>query len=111
MNDIFASVPWWMTILFYLGVTVGASTLALFMVALTDSIKKLVGKIIYIYKYKHRFNKRPLAKCYCKDCENWHPHSPQATEGKCWGHPYVATTADNWFCWDAEPRDHERKTE
>ena len=29
-----------------------------------DTIKNLKWK----YKYKHRFDKPPLAKCYCKDC-------------------------------------------
>ena len=25
------------------------------------------------FKIKTRFNKKPIAKCYCKDCKKWNP--------------------------------------
>lgn len=31
-------------------------------------IKEIVSSVIYRYKYKHRFDKKPTAKCYCIDC-------------------------------------------
>ncbi len=107
MESIINSAPLWAQFLFFIGVIVGLATLALLACVIESEIKGLIKKLIYIYKYKHRFGKPPTAKCYCKDCDNWNPHSPQATEGRCWKFGY--TTADNWFCWDAEPRDMERK--
>lgn len=49
------------------------------------------------YTVRHRFDKKPIAKCYCKDCKYWTSQS-----GHC---NYFQThyTADNWFCWNAEP--------
>ena len=38
-----------------------------------------------------------IAKCYCRDCENWNPNTK-----KCWS--LGRYTRDNWFCWDALPR-------
>ena len=108
MGSIINSAPWWTQLLFFLGVTVGIVTLVFLTWAIASAIEELIKKLIYIYKYKHRFGKLPTAKCYCKDCDNWHPHSPQATEGTCWAHASWYT-ADNWFCWSAEPRDTERK--
>lgn len=108
MGSIINSASWWIQLLFFLGVTVGAVTLAFLAWAIVAEIEGLIKKLVYIYKYKHRFGKPPTAKCYCKDCFNWHPHSPQATEGTCCTHSSWHT-ADNWFCWDAEPRDTERK--
>lgn len=32
------------------------------------AIKEGVKKLKYHYKVKHRFNKPPTAKCYCRDC-------------------------------------------
>ena len=107
MGNIINSAPWYVATLFYFGVIAGAVFVAFGLCALMDAFLKWVKHLIYIYKYKHRFNKSPVARCYCKDCDNWNPHSPQATEGRCWKFGY--TTADNWFCWDAEPRDMERK--
>lgn len=45
---------------------------------------------------KHRFDKPPTAKCYCIDCVL---HSDDGYCGKFDGW----CTADNWFCWAAEP--------
>ena len=52
-----------------------------------------------IYKYKHRFDKKPTAKCYCIDCK-YHDNFI----GSCFGFDKNQHTADNWFCWKASPR-------
>lgn len=108
MESVLSAASWYVTMLFYFGVITGAVVIAFGSYVLVEEFFRWVKHLIYIYKYKHRFNKPPLAKCYCKDCEEWHPHSPQATEGTCWCHASWHT-ADNWFCWDAEPRKTERK--
>lgn len=49
------------------------------------------------YEYNHRFDKPPVAKCYCIDCEYWdkETHYCAALHG--------FSTADDWFCWRASP--------
>lgn len=49
------------------------------------------------YQYKHRFDKKPLAKCYCIDCDR-----RDIDSGKCyWQDKWVL---DNEFCSNANPR-------
>ena len=50
---------------------------------------------------KHRFDKPPTAECYCKDCR-LHGKDNQCFKFNGW------RTADEWFCWDAEPKDKHR---
>lgn len=50
------------------------------------------------YRIKHRFDKPPTAECYCIDCVKWNKDRGTCYKFNGWG------TADNWFCWDAEPR-------
>lgn len=45
---------------------------------------------------KHRFDKPPTAKCYCIDCIS-HSEDGYCRKFGSW------CTADNWFCWAAEP--------
>ena len=40
-----------------------------------------INELIYKYKYKHRFDKPPLAKCYCKDCKKWNPDTWACNDG------------------------------
>lgn len=61
-------------------------------------IKMGITYLINRYKVKHRFDKKPLPKCYCIDCGNSHTDQngrfcPRVKK-------YVA---NNWFCWEAEP--------
>lgn len=62
-----------------------------------------IGTLKHQYRYKHRFDKPPTAKCYCIDCVY---HSDDT--GRCWRFGETTKeyrcTADNWFCWEAEPR-------
>ena len=108
MESILSAAPWYVTMLFYFSAITGAVVIAFGSWVLINEFILWVRHLIWVYQCKHRFNKPPLAKCYCKDCEEWHPHSPQATEGICWAHASWHT-ADNWFCWNAKPREKERK--
>ncbi len=79
------------------GVAVTAGLLIGLFLCGISLIKERIERRIRHYKIKHRFDKPPTAKCYCKDCER---HS---ADGRCrkfngW------YTGDSWFCWDAEPR-------
>jgi hypothetical protein len=64
---------------------------------LKDLICDFIDDIKWKHKYKHRFDKPPLAKCYCKDCKYYDEY-----DGHCASHTGWKM-ADNWFCWDATP--------
>lgn len=60
--------------------------------AMCRSVKTLISALIWKYRYKHRFDRPPLAKCYCRDC--WHNKD---------GCSCKRNHGDDWFCGDAEP--------
>lgn len=65
--------------------------------ALVIVCKELIERKRYQYMIKHRFDKPPTAECYCMDCR-LHGEDNQCFKFKGW------RTADEWFCWDAEPK-------
>ena len=65
--------------------------------ALWYEFKEWIHRLKYNYRVKHRFDKPPTAKCYCRDCKRHDPKSGRCYKFKEWH------TADCWFCWDAEP--------
>ena len=71
-----------------------------------DGICELIDKKKWEYKYKHRFDKPPTAKWYCKDCK-YHVdkgHCKNKCENVTWADRY---TPDNGFCHEAKPREKE----
>ena len=65
-------------------------------------LSECVRKLIWIYKYKHRFDKPPRARCYCKDCLN----RVNNHDGKlCVIHDFHPS--DDYFCKDAAPFEHD----
>ena len=58
MGSIINSTPWWIQLLFWLGTTVGAATLAFLAWAIAAEIESLIKKLIYIYKYKHHLHNK-----------------------------------------------------
>lgn len=71
--------------------------------AIYIGIKERISKLKWQYKYKHRFDKPPTAKCYCRDCKR---HGSETNLCYKFDHWH---TADDWFCWDAEPLEMEPK--
>lgn len=67
-------------------------------IVLWSGLKELIHNIRYRYRIKHRFDKPPTAKCYCRDCVRHNNESQECYKFDGW------RTADNWFCWDACPR-------
>lgn len=49
-------------------ITSGIGTVAFLFLLVYDFLKGFFEVIIRDYKIKHRFDKPPVAKCYCKDC-------------------------------------------
>lgn len=72
-------------------------------IGLWCALKELVDYLRRQYRYKHRFDKPPTAKCYCIDCKY---HDSETRRCYRFGETTkeYRCTADNWFCWEAEPR-------
>lgn len=63
-------------------------------------IRELIDTLKWRYKYKHRFNESPTAKCYCVDCEYYNKHLEWCSSfNRCFG--------DSGFCCCAKPRKKE----
>ena len=82
----------------FMGVMFTLITIIMIVSVALFSIKMGITYLINRYRVKHRFNEKPLPKCYCIDCVNSHTDQngrfcPRLKK-------YVA---DNWFCWEAEP--------
>ena len=67
------------------------------------AIGDLADKIKHNYSIKHRFDKGPVAKCFCKDCKNWGSETGVCYRFEQGGIRWY--TADCWFCWDADPKE------
>ena len=57
----------------------------------------LAHEVVKKYKIKHRFDKPPTAKCYCRDCKYWNCRSWHCRKYE--GYSMAAA----WFCCLAEP--------
>ena len=80
----------------------GCSVIVMFVFigyGLFSIIKDFIQVQIHKYKIKHRFDKPPIAKCYCIDCE----HCKEEEYRGRWCYRFKRCVADNWFCWEAEP--------
>ena len=69
---------------------------------LISALKSIIHELKWKHIYKHRFDKPPTAKCYCKDCV-YHDKDNRCSNLSVMGGPSYYT-ADNWFCWKADPR-------
>lgn len=62
-------------------------------------IRDGIVELRWKYKYKHRFDKKPIAKCYCIDCK-W--HGVNNDNNLCQLHD--KHFPNDWFCKDAKPK-------
>lgn len=89
----------------------GASTLivlgAFAIILIADFIRECIVNLRWRYKYKHRFDKKPIAKCYCIDC-SYHDKNGRCSNLSPIDGP-SRYTGDNWFCWEANPRKNKEK--
>lgn len=70
---------------------------------LVSEIRDWIDRLEYRHMIKHRFDKPPTAKCYCRDCK-WHGKYDECTLPGIGRH-----TPPNGFCYEAEPsNDHKR---
>ena len=69
------------------------------------AIREGFHKLKWRHKYKHRFDKPPTAACYCRDCKK---HGDEDETQRCYKFDGWHTS-DDWFCWDAEPREESQE--
>jgi len=81
---------------------VGATVIILMIVAMIFAvicaIRQFIRERVWFYKYKHRFDKPPTAKCYCKDCSFYGDFTNRRLCRK-----HKECFADDFFCKDADP--------
>lgn len=87
----------------WLGVVSLCILLSLAVIGIYSVLYEWFNDLKRYYIIKHRFNKPPTAKCYCKDCK-YHDDETKVCYrfGKTTGE--YRCTADHWFCWEAEAR-------
>jgi hypothetical protein len=82
-------------------------TIGFFLIAgILYEINEMISRTTYAWRVRHRFNKPPTAKCYCRDCKS---HDPDTHRCYRFGETTkeYRCTADYWFCWEADPRKKE----
>lgn len=90
MKDVFMEI----------GIAVTVILIALLVYGVFVLIQNFIKEQIWTYKYNHRFDKPPLAKCYCKDCFY---HGDFGNKNLCRMHNY--STYEEHFCSNAKPLD------
>jgi hypothetical protein len=88
----------------FMGIVLLCTILCFIGIVIFSSLRYLIVRLKRKYRYKHRFDKPPTAKCYCIDCKS---HDNET--GRCYRFGQTTkeyrATADNWFCWEATPRE------
>lgn len=88
-------------------ICIGLATVTVFGVLIcwlvVDFFSNEIDEARWVYKYKHRFDKPPLAACYCVDCKF---HGDAIDSTRCTNRKdVILQTADEWFCQAAEPKE------
>ncbi len=83
-----------------LGILFSFVIVGFILIVMFDFIKQKIGELKNHLRIKHRFDKPPLADCYCIDCKSYNRENERC-------YRLNRSTANNWFCWNAEPIDVE----
>lgn len=70
------------------------------LIVILSLIQQKIDELKNYYRIKHRFDKPPLADCYCIDCKSYNRENERC-------YMLNRDTANNWFCWNAKPIDVE----
>lgn len=86
-----------------IGITTVTVFVGVILLLVVDFISNEIHEAIWVYKYKHRFDKPPTAACYCVDCKF---HGDDVDLTRCTNRKdVILQTADEWFCQAAEPKE------
>ena len=80
------------------GVFVIMAMIVAMIFAVFYAIRQAIRERIWIYKYNHRFDKLPTAKCYCKDCSLYGDFTSRSLCRK-----HKSFFQEDYFCKDADP--------
>lgn len=83
-----------------IGVLFSSITFGFILIIICDFIKTKIDKLKFYHKIKHRFDKPPIADCYCIDCKFRNRENQKCFILEC-------CVEENQFCWHAEPVDVE----
>jgi hypothetical protein len=101
-------------VLAYIFMVVGSfactGTMTVIIIGIQGFISDLIKGLKWKYKYKHRFDKPPLAKCYCKDCDFFGKNNDREDWNECLAHKGWRV-AEEWFCWEATPCENDTEKE
>ena len=100
MNTISSLPEWLVYLLLFIGAVAAGALVVCSIIGIVNLIFSTISVRVYAYKVKHRFDKSPLAKCYCRDCEYW--AKPDNDTAHC--SIINRYTGDNCFCYYATPR-------
>ena len=79
------------------GVFVIMAMIVVIIFAVFYAIMQFIRERIWIYKYNHRFDKLPTAKCYCKDCSLYGDFTSRSLCRK-----HKSYFSEDYFCKDAD---------
>lgn len=82
----------------FFGIVCFAGVVGLMVSAFVNWLKGKIKKTRRNQIMKHRFDGKPIAKCWCRDCRM---HSIR--DGKCSLPGIGRHTPDNGFCYEADP--------
>lgn len=88
----------WIKIFTFIGIVSTAGIAGLVMTAFTDWLKGKIKEAKRNRRIKHRFDGKPTAKCWCRDCRMHNNRS-----GSCSLPGIGKYTPDNGFCYEADP--------
>lgn len=81
-----------------IGIFTSAAMVVLIILLLGDWIVNLVAEAKYKHHIKHRFDKPPVASCYCVDCIHYE-HDRSSCQ-------YMNGGGQSCFCWRATPKEN-----
>ena len=87
----------------FVGILATCALLLILAIKTIQTVDDKIEDLKYRHRIKHRFDKPPIAKCYCKDCKYHECQTGKCFKLKGW------YTADNWFCWLAYPKRKENE--
>ena len=96
----------WTKVFALIGVMSVAGVFGLLTWAFAEWLKDRITDLKRAYRTKHRFDGKPIAKCWCRDCRM---HNMKT--GACSLPGVSIHTPDNGFCYEADPvwRESEEK--
>ena len=88
----------------WIGILIVAGFVVMMLYCAFDALRDVVRGWRWMYKYKHRLDKPPTAKCYCKDCIYHSTTYKDGGNNKCSFPGIDIWTPEDGFCYEAEPR-------